>query len=64
MTVRILKNRDGPKGSTEVHLDLDRMDIYENTKFGRRTDKLAMPEPADLTNNPFAAVKANPFVEV
>lgn len=64
MTVRILKNRDGPKGSTEVHLDLDRMDIYENTKFGRRTDKLAMPEPADLANNPFAAVKANPFVEV
>ena len=40
------------------------MDIYEHTKFGRRTDKLAMLEPADLANNPFAAVKANPFVEV
>lgn len=63
MTVRILKNRDGPKGSTEIHFDMDRMDIYEESKFGKRKDRLAKPD-VPLADNPFATVETNPFVEV
>jgi len=74
MTVEIIKNRDGRKGSATIAWDLEHMLIGEKKKWASRSEMQAMigakidqvPQPQkpnlSVINNPFAQANINPEV--